>query len=106
MPKVRVVGADGAQIGIIDTDEALRMAAEADLIILAAPVRANAMLISSESASVWRSVSFTRSSFRESCLDGRNHLFRYKWFMDEAKCARFIGHRTCRTLDISTGYYD
>jgi translation initiation factor IF-3 len=31
VPKVRVVGADGNQVGIIDTDEALRMAAEADL---------------------------------------------------------------------------
>ncbi|MGH2807418.1 MAG: translation initiation factor IF-3 [Actinomycetota bacterium] len=31
VPKVRVVGADGKQIGIIDTDEALRMATDADL---------------------------------------------------------------------------
>jgi translation initiation factor IF-3 len=31
VPKVRVVGADGAQVGIIDTAEALRMAEEQDL---------------------------------------------------------------------------
>jgi translation initiation factor IF-3 len=31
VPKVRVVGADGSQIGIIDTQEALDMAAEQDL---------------------------------------------------------------------------
>ena len=31
VPKVRVVGADGAQIGIIDTAEALRLAEEQDL---------------------------------------------------------------------------
>ena len=31
MPKVRLIGADGSQVGIVDTDEARRIAREADL---------------------------------------------------------------------------
>src|SRR3954454_3412766 len=59
------------------------------------------MLMSSESASLCRSVSFTSGSFLKSCLDSRNHLLPNKWFVYERERARVINQLTRRTLNIS-----
>src|ERR1700754_1298465 len=66
----------------------------------AAPVRAKAMLMSSERASLCRSVSFTGSSFRKSSLHDRKHLFGNKWLINETQSTGFINHLARRTLDV------
>src|ERR1044072_9597476 len=104
-PGMNLASAAGSSsVGWTETSGALSMTRCPVSSERAEPVRANAMLINSEMASRWRSVSSIALISLQRGLDRPEHGPRRDRLVDERMRARLFDHRARRGLDVSAGH--
>src|SRR5688572_12902888 len=103
-PGMNLASAPGSSVvGWTETSGALSMTRCPVSSESAAPVREKAMLISSDIASRWRSVSTMSLLPPHRGLDRAEHVLRRERLVDEAARARLFDHRPRRALDVGAG---